>query len=271
MSPSCCRSSLLLYVTFLPFLDLVSHGLSLMYAQMPISLIFCLVCILVPLLRRSHRPVHPGVAVGLDLVLWLAFILTGLVTVTLIYVSVQYGSDNRYVNDYDANGNYYSGTYHLASNGTWVFKVDDSYGGRSDDVRKCTPEFSSCAEQDVYINKLWQQRKRRDGSMIVVGVVQWMNVILHFALFVWACVDTHRRNKGKSVRKTQAVADRVLQDMQSRGLVMSAAGSGVGGVGGGAGLSRTEARQSPSQPGGLQQPTPNRQDQDVIEAIGRAR
>ena len=38
------------------------------------SLIYCLICILIPVLRRTtHRPVHPGVLVGLDLVAWFSF------------------------------------------------------------------------------------------------------------------------------------------------------------------------------------------------------
>ena len=66
---------------------------------------------------------------------------------------------------------------------------------------------------------LWQTKSQREGLEIVVAVVQWLDVLLHFVLFVWACVDTNKRNRGKKVKDTQAIADRVIRDMEARGLI----------------------------------------------------
>lgn len=57
------------------------------------------------------------------------------------------------------------------------------------------------------------------GTEIVAATVQFVGVLMHFALFVWACVDVHRRNRGGKEREVQNVADRVIRDMESRGLI----------------------------------------------------
>ena len=209
---------------------------------MGLSFIWCLTCLLVLLLRRPPRPIHPGAAVGVDLVLWLAFIVTGLLVVAAIFDIAFLGSGG-YIEDPSENGGKYEGQYYLAPNNTWVYNITYvassgyGYGGytynyttgtytyntttpkTSSVHRDCQPYFNTCAKQDAYINRLWNSKTRREDTEIVVGAVQWLNMLLHFTLFVWACVDTHRKNAVVDQRKTQEVADRVIADMQSRGLI----------------------------------------------------
>ena len=215
---------------------------------MSASLVYCAIMILVQLLRRPPQPAHPGVAVGMDLVFWLAFIVTGLLGVYAIFSLTLWNDSPR--NLQDSGSAYYSGHYHQASNGTWIYKIDwvsQDYPDGNDGYhyntttgtyqynhkkpalstvkRDCKPEFNTCAEQDAYVNRLWHTQQRREGPVFLVCIIQWLNLLLHFILFVWACVDTHRRNRSKTQSKTQDIADRVLRDMQARGLVMRATGS----------------------------------------------
>lgn len=223
-----------------------------------LSLVFCLVCILVLLLRRPPKPAHPGIAVGCDLVLWLAFLVTALfAVVSAIYLN-DFGNDGRRLADPSYPSDY-SGEYRLAPNDTWVYHVtsvspyystatssaavpgytDTGYGtyfynatrgtyqlnttrpALSSVQRECTSDgaFPSCAAQDAYINTLWHSRHARLATGALVAATQCLNVVLHFVLFVWACVDTHRRNRAARRGKVEAVADQMIRDMQARGLI----------------------------------------------------
>lgn len=215
----------------------------------PISLIFCLVCILVLLLRRPPRPAHPGIAVGCDLVLWLAFLVTALFTTAAIFATASFGNDRTYLEDpSDYNGEY-SGNYYLAPNNTWVYNITSvyadsdsgygygygsSYGGyfwnatrdayqknttRPTVHRDCSQYFASCVQQDAYVNELWHSKSTRLGTEIAAAAAQWLTLLFHFVLFVWACVDTHRWNRAGRRRKEGEVAERVIRDMQARGLI----------------------------------------------------
>ncbi|KAK5175667.1 uncharacterized protein LTR77_000806 [Saxophila tyrrhenica] len=219
-----------------------------------LSLIWTLITILVPLLRRTHRPVHPGTAVSFELLLWLALLTTGLFTIVCIYQLDSFGSYGR-IDDGDYSSDY-SGYYRQASNGTWVYKIDwvsDSYGDpkyhynettgdytygprptKADVKRVCGPQ--SCAEEDAEINKLWQQKQQRETVDIVVAAVQFLGVLLHFVLFVWACVDTHRRNTTGKEAVMRRAADEALRDMQARGLITIHDPAMAGRAGGGAEL-----------------------------------
>lgn len=212
-----------------------------------VSFIFCLVMILVLLLRKPPKPAHPGIAVGCDLVLWLAFIVTALfTTASVIYLS-SFGNDADYLSDPSYSSSDYSGNYYLAPNNTWVYNItsvysssstsSSDYGGyfynytrhdwqmnntrpsTSSVQRDCSPDFDSCAGQDAYINALWHSKNQRVATEGVTTAVQWLNVLLHFILFVWACVDTHRKNREAKQGRVNAVADRVLTDLQARGLI----------------------------------------------------
>lgn len=219
--------------------------------QVSLSFIWSLVGILVPLLRKTHRPVHPGTAVAFDLLLWLALIATGLFTIVCIYELSYYGAgDTIDDNDYSSN---YSGHYKLLSNGTWVWKLDyvspsytdptyhyNSSSGHynyipghnaSDIKRNCG--VNGCANEDALVNRLWHEKQQREKIQIVTAAVQFLGVILHFTLFVWACVDTHRRNHNDKVGAMRTAADGALRDMQARGLITihdpALAGGAVGG------------------------------------------
>ncbi|CAK7271332.1 hypothetical protein SEPCBS57363_004565 [Sporothrix epigloea] len=311
-----------------------------------VSLIWCLIVVLVLLLRRPPRAVHPGIAVGIDLVLWLAFIFTLLFTVSDVIGVADWFNDIGELSGPYTYGNNYEGGYSLAPNGTWVWtqatneynnnyailaqKTDmaspttvatlsvsatstsvdaavttpppalsgaakralgissaspyypdssysDSpssvspysyppysyspysssdeyanpepytyndpyaYGNRyttdsngfyvwitttatgfaatatSSATRQCEPEFTSCAQQDAYVNRMWQQKPRRFALDLLAAIIQGIAVITHFTLFVWACVDTNRRNR---LRRTNNMTMDVLQDMRQRGYVM---------------------------------------------------
>lgn len=218
-----------------------------------LSFIFCLVCVLILLLRRPPKAAHPGMAVGCDLVLWLAFIVTALFATAAIFSVASFGnngdtlSDPSYPSDYD-------GEYYLNKpNNTWLYNITyvypqsttsssttglgTGYGtyfynttrgtyqlnttlpSPSSVHRDCTPRFATCAEQDAYINSLWHSRDQRLATEVLTGVTQWLLVLLHFVLFVWACVDTHRRNRERKLRKDGVVAERVIREMEARGLI----------------------------------------------------
>lgn len=221
-----------------------------------LSFIFCLVCILVLLLRRPPKPAHPGIAVAFDLILWMAFIVTAIFTTAAIFSLAAFSNDHSSTLSDPSYPSDYSGEYYRAPNGTWVYNItyvspyantgSDTYNtytssngstyfwnSTSGDYqlnttrpstsgvhRDCSSaNFDSCAEQDAYVNELWRSRKQRYATETLAGAAQWLNVLLHFVLFVWACVDTHRYNRHLKQTKVNAVADRVIQDMQARGLI----------------------------------------------------
>lgn len=324
------------------------------------SLIWCILYVLVLFLRKPPRAMHPGVAVGCDLVLWLTLIFTTLFSVYALSMVSDLGSDGV-IEEADSNGNY--GIYTLNANGTWVYQItyangyyydkkraaptapaievkvpiaieatttgfstvtvpttvspvssvvfvaptpteapslaaakravdtsysdidsttysdydyytysfdnyyDTSESSSSLDTstststgstslgsdlylyttstrsyyrttsageafyatttvavvatvsRECSyAGLSSCAEEDALVNKMWRDKGRHLAMDWIVVVTQAIGILTHFALFVWACVDTHRRNRA---RRTDAiVAMNLLQDMRKNGYVM---------------------------------------------------
>ncbi|CAK7274919.1 hypothetical protein SEPCBS119000_006420 [Sporothrix epigloea] len=304
------------------------------YVLIPLvlSLVWCLIVVLVLLLRRPPRAVHPGIAVGVDLVLWLVLIFTLLFTVADVIGVADWFDDISELSGPYYYGNANAGGYSLAPNDTWVWtratveynnnyynlvqKTDStsptsvatlavsatstsggaaattpapalsgaakralgvasassipgtysydsspdssytyspySYAPYSDPepytyenryttdsngyyvwitstatafataatstaTRQCEPEFTSCAQQDAYVNQMWHQKPRRFALDLIAAIIQGIAVVMHFTLFVWACVDTHRRNR---LRRTNAMTMDVLQDMRQRGYVM---------------------------------------------------
>lgn len=190
-----------------------------------LSLIWCTIVLLAQILRKAKEPVHPGIPVGLDLVLWLAFVITALFAIGAAITEGYYTpEDIVYDSSYTYSDGWY-GKWQLTNNDTWVFeyKCDTSYGyacrPSTKPTRHCGPQFASCAQEDVFVNKLWHERTTREGTEYALAVVQWLNVLLHFTLFVWACVDTHRLNRRAREDKTQDVAERILKDMQEKGLI----------------------------------------------------
>ena len=180
--------------------------------------------------------------------LWLGLIVTGLFAVGAVITVASYGSGG-YLDDpsYGYTSSDYSGHYVLLPNNTWVYKityVDDpcdynyyakgchynyttgtytSNATKASVKRDCKPYFATCAEQDAYVNQFWHEKPLIEGTEIVVAVAQWFGVVFHFILFVWACVDTHRYNARNKRRYTQLdaqeIADKVIRDMEAKGLI----------------------------------------------------
>ena len=350
-----------------------------------VSALWCVIYVLVLTLRKPPRAVHPGLAVGMDLVLWLALIFTFLFSIAAVLSVSEFGSDDTLEDPAYSSG--YEGQYTLLPNDTWVFEVVrvynydkralptpgvvietmgapvsvdatattgfltvtvstsvssvypvstlaptptaapstvaakralgsasassssesdydesdyNSYSTESEydyytykyatttatttarrrtttvtgsdlyffttssrdyyrttsagevfyattyvDVtatisRRCLSEFDSCADQDAFVNNLWHERGRRYALDLIVAIVQGIAIASHFALFVWACVDTHRRNISR--RSNAIVAMNVLQDMRSRGYVMVPAAEAMAAQGLQQGLQQGQAQ-----------------------------
>lgn len=195
-----------------------------------ISVLWCAVAILVLLFRK--KPVHPGVAVSMDLLLWLGYIPTALFAVVAVLSVLSWGEDGR-ISSYSS-----SGYYLQASNGTWIWNAGSS---SSTSPRDCSGYdsysnyyssrfnyygFKSCAEQDAYLNDIWQSKGRRAGIEMVVVVCQFVGLAFHIALFVWACVDTHYRNAKKVSKDAEQVAAEIVMNMVKSGAIIPAPSSG---------------------------------------------
>lgn len=199
-----------------------------------VSVLWCAICILVFVLRK--RGVHPGLRVAMDLLLWLSFIVTALFAMVSLFELRQWGDGGSLSGSY-----YYSyssyGDYELQPNNTWVWEQsrdssDDSSSSISTSyTRPCDRNsssssysyysgFSSCAEQDAYVNKLWQQKPHRESVELTGVVCQWFLLVLHFALFVWACVDCHRHNRSKTSKDAEKLAANIVQTMITNGAIV---------------------------------------------------
>jgi hypothetical protein len=190
------------------------------FVTFSVSIIWCVICILVFLARK--RSVHPGVRVSLDLLLWLAFIVTALLAIVALGDLMDFG-------EYGGIYGYYSssneGDYVLEANNTWVWEQDSSYISYPRDCSGSSSGYSSggfkdCAEQDAYINKLWHEKPRRTNTELTGVVCQFFGLVLHFALFVWACVDTHRHNRNKVSKDAEKLAAGIVQTMITNGAVV---------------------------------------------------
>ncbi|KAF2737850.1 hypothetical protein EJ04DRAFT_510037 [Polyplosphaeria fusca] len=225
-----------------------------------ISVLWCLTCMLVLFLRRPHAPVHPGVAVGVDLIIWLAFIATALFTLVGVLSVMRWGEGGT-IGSYSAYGYYFQ-----ENNGTWVWNATDydtyfgrardcSYNGRSE--YSDYDGFSSCAEEDSYINTLWADKSHRVGVEMVGTVCQFIGLFVHLALFIWACVDTHYRNSRKTSKEAEKLATDIVMNMVRGGaIVQHPTAQGYQVLGGNAGPVRGQWPQYPqqtAQPGWPQQ------------------
>jgi hypothetical protein len=178
--------------------------------------------------------------VGIDLIVWLYFLFT-VITAALLVISLQnWGSDGTIGDLSSSNG--YNGEYILTDKNSWAYNVTHWYAtGPStstwdadlgkwiteeykpkleDVVRNCTPEFSSCADQDAWVNNLWNARPTRLALDFVAVACMGVLCLLHFGLFVWGCVETHRRRQKKSENLARGVAMGIITDLERRGLVV---------------------------------------------------
>lgn len=192
------------------------------FVSWSISILWCIFCVAVFLMRK--RTVHPGARVAVELLLWLAFLTTALFALFSLQSQMDYGlygGPDRWMYDYSSS----SGDYVLASNNTWVWETDNSYISTP---RDCTGShgpfynmnFTNCAEQDAYVNKAWSEKPHRTSVNLTGVVCQFFGLTLHFALFVWACVDTNRYNRRKISKDAEMLAAGIVQKMIGNGAIV---------------------------------------------------
>ncbi|KAL1601212.1 hypothetical protein SLS59_005364 [Nothophoma quercina] len=194
-----------------------------------ISIVWCFLCILFFVIRK--RPVHPGVRVTMDLLLWLGFLVTALFTLVALMDLLQWGE----YGDLGLSGSWYSsryGDYVLQPNNTWVWEQDSdssvtyertcnsSSSSSSSYYYYNTPPFHNCAEMDAYVNALWHAKPERARVELTGTVCQFLGLVLHFALFVWACIDTHRHRRTKVSKDAEMLAAGIVEKMVQNGTVI---------------------------------------------------
>ncbi|KAF2127004.1 hypothetical protein P153DRAFT_74736 [Dothidotthia symphoricarpi CBS 119687] len=192
-----------------------------------ISIVWCGICLLVFLVRK--RPVHPGARVALDLLLWLGFLGTALLTMVSVVTLMQWGESGE-LSTYDYSYGYSSGNggYELADNGTWVWDSGSTSESSSTTLRPCDGESSntlaygrtSCDEEEAFINRLWREKPHRINVVLAGDACQYLGLLLHFALFVWACVDTHRHRRGGVGKDAEKLAAEIVMKMVKNGAVI---------------------------------------------------
>ena len=162
---------------YLPW-EHISLGLSIIWNIANVAVLFV----------RRGRGIHPGANVGCDLILWLAFIVTGFfATVGAADYIIGY-NQNVYYNYYNSNG------------------VDNN---------DCAP-FLNCSAQGDYSAALVHK-----GVVIAVGCAfTFLLVLFHFALFVSACRYTHARKFANGRKYAKAItaeateiARKIITDM----------------------------------------------------------
>lgn len=235
-------------VSTTPFNDDLTYGYDEYWTLWPslvtfsVSVLWCAACILFFVVKK--RGIHPGLRVALELLLWLSFIVTALFAMVSLFEIRQWGeygdlSGSSYYGYSSSNGG-----YELQPNNTWVWEFpsssSNSYGddGTTSSIstsytRPCdhnsssssssyysSSYFSSCAEQDAYINKLWQEKPHRESVELTGVVCQWFLMVLHFVLFVWACVDCHRYNRSKTSKDAEKIAANIVQSMITNGAIV---------------------------------------------------
>lgn len=190
-----------------------------------VSIIWCFACLLGLVVRK--RPVHPGLRVSIDLLMWLAFLVTALFAMVSLMELLQWGEYG------DLSGSGYGGysssygDYELQANGTWVWE-DSRDSSSTSYTRPCNrtssysygASFKDCAEQDAYVNKLWQAKPHRESVELTGVVCQFAGLVIHFILFVWACIDCHRYNRTKVSKDAEKIAANIVQTMITNGAII---------------------------------------------------
>ncbi|KAH6625194.1 hypothetical protein C7974DRAFT_196106 [Boeremia exigua] len=198
-----------------------------------ISAVWCALCIILFIVRK--RPVHPGLRVTMDLLLWLGFIFTALLTMVALFDVLYWGEDGTL--GYSEGWNTRDGDYVLQRNNTWSWVQDTDYSGVTYE-RVCNgsssnyyyssgePRFQNCAEMDAYVNLLWSEKPNRARVELTAVVCQWLGVVWHFALFVWACVNCHKYRRTKVSTDAEKLAAGIVQTMVQNGALVPPPGQG---------------------------------------------
>jgi hypothetical protein len=142
-----------------------------------LSFLFCLHSALIPEFTENKTPVSPPVALGVHLVFWICFVTTGLLALDAIYtLDCQPTSANEALDLPD----------HCRSRaGSWLYNHptnDDLWG-----YRPVNKHDKNC----------WRDRE------VVVAVMMWLAMFFHFLLFLFGCVQTHRRRRGREQAQRQ--------------------------------------------------------------------
>ncbi len=195
-----------------------------------VSVAWCLACLAILAIRK--RPMHPGACVALDLLLWLSYCVTATWVVFAVLQLESWGPGNGFWDDSGSSNSYWSGEYILASNGTIVWDAGTSPSGTP--VRDCDQpnsneyagnhRFADCAELDAFVNKLWQEKPHRVSVLTAGLACQFLCLVFHFILFVWACVDTHRYNNRKVGKDAEKLAAGIVQTMIVNGAIVPPSG-----------------------------------------------
>ncbi|KAJ4354880.1 Suppressor protein stp22 of temperature-sensitive alpha-factor receptor and arginine permease [Ascochyta clinopodiicola] len=195
-----------------------------------ISFVWCILCVALFLIRK--RPVHPGARVAMDLLLWLGFLTTALFTMIALVDLLQWGEYGTL--GYSSGWSSRYGEYVLQRNNTWVWEQESdsssvtyertcngsTYSTYSSNYYYTDNPFSSCAEMDAYVNALWQAKPNRARTELTGVVCQFLGLVLHFALFVWACVDCHRHRHSKVSKDAEKIAAGIVEKMVLSGAVV---------------------------------------------------
>lgn len=181
-----------------------------------LSVIWCAICLAV--LVKSKKPVHPGLRVAMDLLFWLGFIATVMLAM-FSYMDLSYWGEYGSI---DVSWGSYNGDYQMADNGTWVWEYSSSSSITY--ARSCDNSpyyfFKSCAEQDAFVNKLWQDKPARVSAELTAVVCQFISLIAHLILFIWACVDCHRYRKSRTSQDAEKLAANIVQTMIENGAII---------------------------------------------------
>lgn len=152
-------------------------------------------CIVVFFVRRPRAHVPSAIRTPTDFVLWLGFIATTIFALVAVRLLADWGS-HGVIGDATSPYGYYA---YRASNGSWTWNAGDI----ARDCKWCGKVFSyheyfcysyqdsTCAEEDVYVNRLWKGKQNRMNVEIAATVCQFFGLILHLVFFVWGFLDTH--------------------------------------------------------------------------------
>lgn len=201
--------------------------------------------------RRSLRPIHPGVIVGVDLVLFVILVCLLAYSIPAARTVAGFGSNPEYMRDPVTHW-LYDGNYFLnRTTDTWEYRIHRIFPDKTfmewnatsgewyapsaipgyKVQRTCRGVwdygFADCAAQDAFVNGIWRQKPTRLAVDVTLCVAEALLLAGHFALFVWACVDCARRNR---VEPARALARQMVADMVDRGELLIPDRRGAGAV-----------------------------------------
>ncbi|KAH9865964.1 hypothetical protein J1614_008528 [Plenodomus biglobosus] len=195
------------------------------------STLWCGFCLVFLILRKKRpNPIHPGLCVSINLILWLAFVFTALLALLASRMIMRFGHAGQVV-EYVSMDGYTSSTYGyyaLAENGTWLWERDMRLSeeslieprtcqgsgypsipplGHSDHGSALNANAVACATQDAGVNHLWRAKPTRVAVTLVALVCQFIGLVGHFTWFVCACVDTKKYRRGRVGRGKKGSAE----------------------------------------------------------------